>query len=53
MSMCGVPMRWVYCRNAAWIGFYILDHCEWKGLVGGRFSLDDEPPSMFAVHKRF
>ena len=53
MSMCGVPMRWVWCKDAAWVGFYIADHCEWKGLVGGRFWFDDQPPSRIAVHKRF
>ncbi|KAG0134084.1 hypothetical protein HOY82DRAFT_537667 [Tuber indicum] len=52
-SMCGEVMRWVYCRTAAWAGFWIADHCEWQGYVGGRLFFDDSPPSRIAVHKRF
>ncbi|RPA91077.1 hypothetical protein L873DRAFT_1820015 [Choiromyces venosus 120613-1] len=53
VSMCGVPMRWMPCSTAAWAVFWIVDHCEWKGLAGGRLFFDDDPPSRIAVHKRF
>ncbi|PWW75715.1 hypothetical protein C7212DRAFT_363834 [Tuber magnatum] len=52
-SLCGEPLRWIPCRTAALVGFWIADHCEWNGLVGGRFWFDDSPPSIIAVHKRF
>ncbi|KAG0638280.1 hypothetical protein HOY80DRAFT_968505 [Tuber brumale] len=52
-SMCGVPMRWIYCKVVAWAVFWIADHCEWQGYVGGRLFFDDNPPSRIAVHKKF
>jgi len=50
-SICGNYLRWVYCDYVGEAGFWITDHCAWKGLAGGRFFLEDGKGTKLAFHK--
>ena len=50
-SICGDYFRWVSCDYVGEAGFWITDHCAWKGLAGGRFFLEDGKGTRLAFHK--
>ena len=51
VSICGDYFRWLYCDYVGYAGFWITDHCAWKGLAGGRFFLEDDADTKLAFHK--
>ena len=51
VSLCGGYFRTVSGNYAGFAGFWIADHCAWKGLAGGRFFLEDDADTRLAFHK--